>query len=69
MSLSTSLYWRAVEDEADTWVPACGGTEEPFNYFGVRWLYVFNPATQQHGYMNLDTDAVHTDYRKREWIT
>ena len=49
---------------ADVWRTGCGGTEEPFEYHGTRWLYVFNPAREQHGYLNLDTDVVHADYRQ-----
>jgi len=62
-------YLRAVAARSDEWVAACGGNETDFTYGGTRWLYVFNPAKQQHGWLNLDTDVVHdyymadTDYR------
>ena len=55
-------YVRAVARRADTWVPACGGNETPFTFGGTRWLYVFNPATCKHGWLNLDTDVVHDYY-------
>ena len=45
----------------DNWYPACSGLEKPFTVNGVRWLYVWNPAKQVHGYLNLDTDIVETD--------
>jgi len=52
-------YSRAVATKANRWVPGCGGREvEYLNKSGVRVLYVFNPATQQHGWLNLDSDIV-----------
>ena len=48
----------------DRWVYACGGTELPFLYEGTRWVYVWNPAQQEHGYLNLDTDVVQPNYRR-----
>ena len=38
--------------------PACDGTEKPFQVNGVRWLYVWQPSTRRHGYLNLNTDIV-----------
>ena len=40
------------------WVPACGGTEVPFDYCGRRVLYVTDLARGKHGYCDLDTDIV-----------
>jgi hypothetical protein len=65
---SQAIYNRALADRADTWVPACGGDEIPFEFFGVRWLYVFNPATRKHAYLNLETDMVYTHYNSREIV-
>jgi hypothetical protein len=56
-------YWKAVENREDRWVVACGGSETPFLYDRTPWLYVFNPARHEHGYLNLLTDVVHPDYR------
>lgn len=42
----------------DGWLPASGGQETPINYNGRRYLYVYNPATGKHGYLNLDTDIM-----------
>jgi hypothetical protein len=56
-------YMEAVANRSDRWVVACGGREAPFTYCGTRWVYVFNPSTEKHGYLNLDTDVVHDDYR------
>lgn len=62
MSLMTGEYWAAVEGKADKWVPACGGTEVPMMCNGSMWLYVFNPFTQQHGWLNIHTDIVHNEH-------
>jgi hypothetical protein len=56
-------YGRAVANMEDRWVVACGGSEEPFEYWGERWLYVFHPRSGKHGYLNMSTDVVHEDYR------
>ena len=45
----------------ETWVPACGGTEQVFIVDGVRWQYVWCVELGKHGYYNLDTDVVTTD--------
>lgn len=46
--------------------PANGGTEEPFvSRGGHRLLYVYQPATGRHAYLNLDTDMVLTDEEAR----
>jgi hypothetical protein len=57
-----SIYNRAYHDRADAWVPGGGGTETPFTHNGTRWLYVWNHARMEHGYLNLDTDIVYDDY-------
>ncbi len=51
------------EHEVDEgmFVAACGGSEQPFTVDGVRWLYVWNRTTRQHGYYNMDLDIVYTD--------
>lgn len=54
---------RQEQEENGRWVPGCGGSEEPFEYWGERWLYVFQPSSGRHGYLNLSTDVVHEDYR------
>jgi hypothetical protein len=63
LSAATAEYKLAVAQRADRWVAGCGGNEIPFTYNGRRWLYVFNPATCRHGYLDLDTDIVTFDYR------
>lgn len=58
----TPEYAQAVAEKADRWVAACGGLETPFLHNGAEWLYVFNPSTGEHGYLNLGTDLVTEDY-------
>jgi hypothetical protein len=41
----------------DNLIPACGGMEKPFTVNGVRWLYCWQPETNRHCYLNLDTDV------------
>ena len=51
----------AVATKADRWVAACGGTETPFKTrSGRRLLYVWNPATGKHAYLDVETDVVLT---------
>jgi hypothetical protein len=48
------------------WVPACGGTEEPFvSRSGRRLLYCWQPATGNHAYIDCSTDMVLTDEEAR----
>ncbi len=54
-------YDEAMATRADEWVAACGGKEVPFHYHGTRYLYVFNPSTSEHAYINLDTDLLEKD--------
>jgi hypothetical protein len=52
-------YEAAEAEMADRWVPAGGGKEVPSRAKnGTRYLYVFNFATRQHGWLNLGTDVV-----------
>lgn len=55
-------YTRAIEASADTWVVAGGGMETPFvARDGRTYLYVFNPATSEHGMLDMATDIVTDD--------
>jgi len=58
-SQTTPEYDQAVTENADRWISACGGKEVPFTVNGTEWLYVWNPRTGEHGYLNLGTDIVH----------
>ena len=54
-------YAEALEHLSDRWVPGANGNEVPC-LRGGRWmLYVFNPATRQHGWLDLATDVVEVD--------
>lgn len=55
---TTPEYAAAALARADRWVAACGGLEVPFTHQGTRYLYVWNPRQNTHGYLNLDTDIV-----------
>ena len=58
---------RTIKDQIDwenqgEWVPASGGTETPFvSRSGVRLLYVWQPRSGRHAYLNLDTDIILSD--------
>ena len=58
----TYEYRMALACRRDTWIPACGGHEKPLHYRnGVVALYVFNPRTGQHAYLNVSTDMIMTE--------
>ena len=59
---TTAEYDLALATKADRWVAACGGHEKPFTHNGTEWLYVWNPSTGEHGYLNLGTDIVEENY-------
>lgn len=41
------------------WMPACGGTEQPFTTrTGRRLQYLWNPTTGEHAYIDCDTDIL-----------
>jgi len=41
------------------WYPASGGTETPFtSRSGRRLLYVWQPSTGDHAYLDLGTDLI-----------
>lgn len=44
------------------WVPASGGTEEPFTArSGKRLQYMFQPSTGRHAYLDVDADIILDD--------
>ena len=50
----------------NNWHPACGGTETPFmSRGGLRLLYVWQPSSGDHAYLNCDTDILLTDEEAR----
>jgi hypothetical protein len=55
-------YKAAQRLNADCWVAACGGQEEPTKARnGTTYLYVWNPAQEQHGWLDMGTDIVQLD--------
>ena len=51
----------AMDAPQDQWVPACGGTETPFNTRnGHRLQYLWNKATGEHAYIDCNTDIILT---------
>lgn len=55
-------YTLDMGQEQDHWIPACGGTETPFlTRTGKRLLYVYQPSTGRHAYLDCDTDIVLSD--------
>lgn len=60
--MQTDEFNNAVAAQADLWVPACGGTEQPcLTRSGARLLYCFNPGQRRHAYLNLSTDIIVSD--------
>jgi hypothetical protein len=53
-------FWFAQNNLLDRWVIACGGTEVPGISRGRRYIYVWNPAMREHGYLDILTDTVYT---------
>lgn len=48
--------------EQGNWFPACDGTEKPFTTrTGKRLLYVWQPTTGKHAYLDLGSDMILTD--------
>jgi hypothetical protein len=48
--------------DTDHWIPACGGTEMPFETRTGRVLqYLWNPGTGEHAYIDVRTDIILTN--------
>lgn len=57
------LYWI----NNDNWVPACGGTELPFETRnGRRVQYMWNRNSREHAYYDLDRDIFLDDAELKE---
>jgi hypothetical protein len=55
------LKERDAKAREGNWIPACNGTEVEFRTRnGYRLLYVWQPSTGNHAYLNLDTDIILT---------
>ena len=55
-------YHMAVSARADIWVPAGGGNETPFLHGGEKWLYVYNPGRNAHGFLRMNEDVIYDHY-------
>jgi hypothetical protein len=65
-SVPDELRRRREKAEQGNWYPASGGTETPFvTRERRRLLYVYQPSTGKHAYLDLDTDIVLTDAEAR----
>lgn len=61
-TLAQRLEYRAAQAAQGPWLPACNGTETPFvSRSGRRLLYVWQPSTGKHAYLDCDTDTVLDD--------
>ena len=55
-------FVNAIRQNADMWVPACGGTEKPFiARSGAKLLYCYNPAQDKHAYLDCGIDIILED--------
>lgn len=54
------------DPSSGNWYPACGGTETPFWTRNRRYLlYVWQPSTGKHAYLDVQTDLILTDEEAR----
>ena len=61
-TLAEILDEREARKEQGNWVPANGGTEKPFlTRERRRLLYIWQPSTGKHAYLDCDTDIILTD--------
>jgi hypothetical protein len=66
ISLSRQIAIEEYRKSQGNWIPACGGTETEFKTrSGFRLLYVYQPSTGNHAYLNLDTDMILYDSEHR----
>jgi hypothetical protein len=56
--IHTMTYDEAIDQNADVWVPGCGGIEVPQVTREGTFLYVYNPFRDEHGWLNCETDIV-----------
>lgn len=62
MSVVEMLDARVRKAAEGPWVPASGGTEQPFFTRSRRRLqYCWQPSTGKHAYLDLGTDMILTD--------
>lgn len=52
--------------ENAAWVPACGGTERPFQMKGKTYLYMWNVSTCEHAHYCVTDDVF---LSTSEWLS
>jgi hypothetical protein len=61
-TVAEMLEERAAKAAQGSWIPANGGTEEPFFHrSGRRLLYCYQPSTGRHAYLDMGTDMILAD--------
>jgi hypothetical protein len=51
------------------WWPACNGTEQPFiARSGKRLLYMYQPSTGKHAYLDCESDLILSDEEARIYL-
>jgi hypothetical protein len=54
---------------AGDWYPASGGQEAPFiSRSGKRLLYVWQPSTGKHAYLDCDSDIILSDSEAANYL-
>ena len=61
MGLVEKLKAIDERNENGGWVPASGGTEQPFVASGRRVQYLWQPSTGRHAYIDCGTDIMLSD--------
>ncbi len=62
ITVAEMLEKRAKEKEQGDWYPASSGAETPFiTRTGRRLLYVWQPSTGKHAYLDCNTDLILSD--------
>lgn len=56
------------QETSASWVPACGGTEQPFTVKGKTVQYMWNTRTGEHAYYLRGADVFLTDEEFREML-
>lgn len=61
-TLTEILNEKQAKAEQGNWIPACGGTEVPFlTRSGKRLLYMWQPSTGRHAYLDMGSDMFLND--------
>ena len=61
-TVAEQMAQRDLEAAQGNWLPASGGTEEPFlTRTGRRLLYCYQPSTGRHAYLDCATDLILDD--------